>query len=125
MAFSTISDRSREYERSFCNSKHNLSFSSFSNVINGQLVGRDSIDKGIDPVTELELWDVLRATKQDIDKVVASARNTFKSWKLKSWEERKRMLLDFVDGLRSYEKEFTELLMKETGKPVIFDFMCE
>ena len=98
--------------------RQSVTFSSFSNVIDGQLSRGDTFHKGVDPVTELELWDIPAATKEDVDKAVASARCAFKAWKLKTWQERKQKLLDFVEGLRPYEQDFTDLLVKETGKPV-------
>lgn len=95
-----------------------ISFTSFSNIVDGKPRGADKQHKGINPVNGEELWEVPIATKQDVDDAVASASKAFQSWSQVPIETRKEKIQKFCDLFSNYNEEFTDLLIKETGKPV-------
>nr|POE62290.1 putative aldehyde dehydrogenase fus7 [Quercus suber] len=95
-----------------------ISWSSFGNVVNGQLRSSDDKHRGTDPVSGELSWDVPIGTQQDVDDAVVSAQKAFESWSETPMEKRKEMLTKYRDLYMSYVDELTTLLMKETGKPV-------
>ena len=96
----------------------NITFDSFSNIVDGKPRSGKSSHQGINPVTGEKLWDVPVASQQDVDDAVASAGKAFKSWSRESVDKRKEYLQKYCDLYMSYNDEFTDLLCKETGKPV-------
>lgn len=97
-----------------------VKWDSFSNIIDGQQRGAKSQHQGINPSTGESLWDVPIGTQQDVDEAVKSATKAFKSWKNVSMDERKKYLQQWNELLQAHNDEWTELLCKETGKPVGF-----
>lgn len=97
-----------------------LSFDKFHNIIDGKPRSADKFHQGVDPSTGEKLWDVPIATQQDVDDAVVAAEKAFKTWSKTPVEERKKMITKFDELYRSYEKEFTDLMCKETGKPRMF-----
>lgn len=95
----------------------NLSFDSFSNIVDGKPRNGDSSHQGINPVTGEKLWDVPIASQQDVDDAVKAGEKAFKSWSQVPFEKRREMVQRYGDLFASYSKELTELLIKETGKP--------
>lgn len=55
-----------------------------------------------------------------MEDAVAAGQRAFKTWSQTPIEKRKELLLKFIDLYGNYEKEFTDLLCKETGKPRAF-----
>lgn len=96
----------------------NISFDTFHNIIDGQQRGSKNIHNGIDPTNGEKLWDVPIASQQDVDDAVAAAKRVFPSWSKTPFEKRKEMLANFAELFNSYKDEMTNLLCKETGKPV-------
>ena len=96
----------------------NISFDTFSNIVDGKPRGAKQSHQGINPVTGEKLWDVPIAVQQDVDDAVASAEKAFKTWSREPMEKRKDLLQKFCDLYMQYNDEFTTLLCKETGKPV-------
>lgn len=96
----------------------NLDFQSFSNIVDGQPRGGKAKYNGINPATKEKLWDVPVATQQDVDDAVSAARKAFPSWSRTPFEQRAKMLVQFSDAYEAYDKEFTDLMVAETGKPV-------
>ena len=99
-----------------------IDFGQFFNIVDGQQRSSKNVHSGIDPATGEKLWDVPIASQQDVDDAVASAKKAFKTWSQVPIEKRKETLLKFKDLYAQYEKEFTDLLCSETGKPVSFDY---
>lgn len=93
-------------------------FESFSNIVDGKSRSSDKFHQGVNPVNGQKLWDVPIATQQDVDDAVASAEKAFASWSQVPFEKRKEYLQKYCDLYMSYNDEFTDLLVKETGKPV-------
>lgn len=95
-----------------------ISWDTFHNIIDGKQRGSDNIHNGIDPTTGEKLWDVPIANQKDVDDAVVAATRAFAKWSQVPFDERKAMLVKFADLCNDYAKEFTDLLCKETGKPV-------
>ena len=96
----------------------NIDFQSFSNIVDGQPRGGKAKYNGINPATKEKLWDVPVATQQDVEDAVSAARKAFPSWSKTPFEQRAKLLVQFADAFEGYEKEFTDLMTAETGKPV-------
>jgi acyl-CoA reductase-like NAD-dependent aldehyde dehydrogenase len=97
-----------------------VSFTEFSNIVDGKLRGGKTSYNGTNPVTGDKLWDVPVATEADLDDAVKAARRAFPSWSKTPIEERKRLVKKWNEVYQSYEKEFTDLIVKECGKPRMF-----
>ena len=95
-----------------------MNFTSFSNIIDGEQRGAKIFYRGVNPATEEELFEAPCATREDLDYAVEAARRAFPSWSETSFEERCKLVRSYAESFLAYENDFTELLMKETGKPV-------
>ncbi len=95
-----------------------LDFTSFSNIINGKLVGASKTRHAINPATKKASWEVPIATSQDVDEAVAAARTAFKTWSKTSVVERKSALEGLAKELEKHTTDFAKLLVIEQGKPV-------
>ena len=102
----------------------NIDFHSFSNIVDGQPRGGKAKYNGINPATKEKLWDVPVATQQDVEEAVSAARKAFPSWSKTPFEQRAKSLVQFEDAYEGYEKEFTDLMVAETGKPVSTSLEC-
>lgn len=51
---------------------------------------------------------------------MAAGQKAFKTWSQTPIAKRKELMMKFIDLYSNYEKEFTELLCKESGKPRAF-----
>jgi acyl-CoA reductase-like NAD-dependent aldehyde dehydrogenase len=99
-------------------SKENtVDFTTFHNIVDGKQRGSKNVHNGINPATQEKLWDVPIATQQDVDDAVEAGLKAFKSWSQTPIEKRKELMNKFIDLYESYEKEFTDLMCKECGKP--------
>ena len=99
-------------------SSSKISFTSFSNIVNGKQRGANSQHQGVNPSTGEKLWDVPIATQSDVDDAVACAENAYISWSQTDMEHRRQLLRKWVDLYLSHKDDFVELMTKETGKPV-------
>ena len=95
-----------------------MDFTSFSNIIDGQLRGGKTVHNGIDPATKEKLWNVPCATQEDVEDAVVAAQNAFPAWAKTPFEERTALIMKFAEAYSTFEESFTELMTKETGKPV-------
>jgi acyl-CoA reductase-like NAD-dependent aldehyde dehydrogenase len=95
-----------------------LSFKSFKNTINGELVDTDIHRAGINPATLENLANVPVSTEQDLDRAVAAAKAAFPTWSNKPYEERRAALLRYADAIEAHAEQFADLLTSEQGKPV-------
>ena len=64
------------------------------------------------------IWKGCHASKPDIDKAIASARNSFTKWSRLSLEERYGFLKKFGDLLKAKQASLAEAISMETGKPL-------
>jgi acyl-CoA reductase-like NAD-dependent aldehyde dehydrogenase len=101
-----------------------LDFETFYNVIAGKNRGSSEIHHGINPATGEELWDVPIASEKDLNETIAAAKKAFPAWRDTPMEKRKEMLVKFGDLFEQHADEFTNLLCKESGKPVSNNKHC-
>ncbi|KAK4697742.1 hypothetical protein P7C71_g388, partial [Lecanoromycetidae sp. Uapishka_2] len=94
-----------------------MDFTSFNNIIDGEPRESATTNQGINPATEEKLFDVPIATESDLNDAVASARRAFTSWSQTSFEERCELVRKYAEAYMAQESNFTDLLMKENGKP--------
>lgn len=73
---------------------------------------------GTDPSNGTPLWDVPVATPVDLDDAVSAAKAAFTAWSALPHDERSKLVKEFASVLEQHKDEFTELLHRETGKPV-------
>ncbi|KAI1479273.1 betaine aldehyde dehydrogenase [Daldinia eschscholtzii] len=97
-----------------------ISFGKFYNIINNSRVLGAKTYHGIDPSTGKDLWEVPIATEEDLSNAVAAANDAFKKWSALQQQERSRFMKDFADHLEKHKDALTELLSKESGKPIPF-----
>lgn len=57
-------------------------------------------------------------TNSDVDLQLDKASKRFDSWKLTSFSERKKLMLQVAQVLKSNKQEYAELITKEMGKPI-------
>ena len=95
-----------------------IDFEKFYNIIDGKQRGSDKIHHGINPSTGQELWDVPIASEKDLNEAVAAAKKAFPAWRDTPIEKRKEVLGKLADSFSQHTDEFTNLLCKESGKPV-------
>ncbi len=99
-----------------------LDWTTFYNVIDGELTSTEKTRTGINPATSEPNDPVPVSTREDVDKAVAAGQKAFRSWADTPWAERKRAVLAFTDGIEAEKENFSKLLVKEQGKPVRQDF---
>lgn len=95
-----------------------MDFTSFTNIIDGKPCGANESYHGINPATEEPLWEVPCAAEAHLDRAVEAAQGAFFAWSQTTFDDRCDLLKRYAKAFLNYEKEFIELLMKETGKPV-------
>lgn len=93
-------------------------FDAFYNIVDGQKRTSKNVHHGVNPTTGEENWDCPIASRQDLDDAVEAANKAFTSWSQTTIEKRKELIKKFMELYGAYEQEFTDLLIKETGKPV-------
>ncbi|KAI9826488.1 MAG: hypothetical protein M1819_007337 [Sarea resinae] len=96
-------------------------FTTFHNVINGQLRAGETSYNGIDPATEEKLWDAPVAEKEDVDEAVSAAANAFQSWSKVPYEERTEKVNAWADRLLEFQDEISGLSRLECGKPEVIE----
>jgi acyl-CoA reductase-like NAD-dependent aldehyde dehydrogenase len=72
---------------------------------------------GIDPSTGEDLPEVPVATQQDVDEAVKHARQAFKPWAKRSYDDRASYILKLADAIEAQFDDFKSWLIKESGKP--------
>ncbi|KFY32234.1 hypothetical protein V493_00404 [Pseudogymnoascus sp. VKM F-4281 (FW-2241)] len=99
-------------------SKKEFSFSTFHNVVNGEMKTTSATRHGISPHTKKPLAEVPLSTSKDVDDAVAAARVAFPKWKKTSFEERAKGLTALAATIYEYQQEFVKLNGYELGAPV-------
>ncbi|OQV04848.1 hypothetical protein CLAIMM_09670 [Cladophialophora immunda] len=94
-----------------------VSFTEFTQYIDGAAVDTKATRCGINPATKQNLWPVPVSTSDHLDRAVEAATKAFKTWSRKPYEERQRSVLAFADAVEEYKEELTNLLTTEQGKP--------
>jgi acyl-CoA reductase-like NAD-dependent aldehyde dehydrogenase len=91
--------------------------SNYNMAINGTLTAAERTFKVINPATGAVLADAPDATRDQLDKAVATAAAAFDEWSLTTYEVRKDALEGIADVLETHANEFMSLLTAEQGKP--------
>ncbi|KAK5730925.1 hypothetical protein LTR15_000863 [Elasticomyces elasticus] len=94
-----------------------LSFTSFSQFIDGVAVKTPASRHGINPATKEDLWEVPVSGAEHLDHGVDAARKAFRGWSKTPFEQRKKAVLAYADAVEKYKEEFSTLLTTEQGKP--------
>ena len=71
-----------------------------------------------DPGTGEVVGESPVATREDLDRAVAAAREAYKSWSRSSDDERKAAVARIADTIHDNMEELAELLTREQGKPL-------
>jgi acyl-CoA reductase-like NAD-dependent aldehyde dehydrogenase len=95
-----------------------IDFTTFKNVINGELRGTEKTRHGVNPATKEANPEVPVSTQQDVDDAVKAGKAAFESWKNTTWDERAKAVLAYGEALNSHKEEFAKLLTTEQGKPL-------
>src|SRR5262245_21109620 len=92
----------------------------FSALIGGRLIKaseRQAIERE-SPAHRLTVSRYPKATRQDLDRALTSARAAFASWGRSSGAERARILLKVAALIDQNRKELGEIECLEVGKPI-------
>ncbi len=73
----------------------------------------------LNPSTGEKITEFALATRDDVDRAVTAAEDSFYSWDSIGSKERSRILMKAVSMIREKRKELENLLVQENGKPVI------
>jgi malonate-semialdehyde dehydrogenase (acetylating)/methylmalonate-semialdehyde dehydrogenase len=86
--------------------------------IGGEFVASESNEflPVTDPATQTVLCDVPFTTPHEINRAVASAKETFLTWREVPTPERARVLLRYQDLLKKNQDDIAKILSRETGK---------
>ena len=91
------------------------------NYLNGQWVqSKGSIfHKSMNPATQEVVREVPQTTKEEFDKIVANAKETFKTWKDVPVATRVRYMLEYQKLLKANQEELAGLITLEHGKTLV------
>ncbi|KAH6680672.1 putative aldehyde dehydrogenase [Halenospora varia] len=95
-----------------------LTWDNYYNVINGKLETTQETRCSINPATEENNSPVPVSTKGDVDRAMEAAQAAFKIWSKVPYTERRKALLEFADAIEGEKEGFSELLVREQGKPI-------
>lgn len=105
-------------------SKSKLDWTTYKNVIDGQLTGTSSTRHGINPATGKPNHEVPVSTKEDVDKAMVAAKKASVKWAQVAYADRAKALQSFADALEAEHQSFSEGLVREQGKPVCNMIVC-
>jgi len=89
----------------------------FTHTIDGKAEGSAKSFGVINPSTAAEFAQCPDASKDQLDRAVASARRAFKTWSKLSYEERANYLRKLGAAVKERADEFAALITREQGKP--------
>ncbi|KAK2871899.1 hypothetical protein FQN49_002706, partial [Arthroderma sp. PD_2] len=95
-----------------------MDFTKFYNTIDGKLTTTSATRHGINPANKQPNAEVPVSTQVEVDDAVAAAHVAFKKWSKTSFEERRKALHKFADGIHHHREELAHLLVTEQGKPL-------
>ncbi|KAI0111155.1 aldehyde dehydrogenase [Nemania sp. FL0031] len=97
-----------------------LDFTTFYNVIGGQLRKGEETRRTVNPATLDANPDVPISTPGDVDEAIRAAQQASKHWAQVSWSERKKALKNFIVALEAHADDFIRILIYEQGKPPLW-----
>ncbi|CAJ2503137.1 Uu.00g105310.m01.CDS01 [Anthostomella pinea] len=95
-----------------------LDFTTFHNVIDGQLTGPGTTYHTVNPANLENNLGVPSSTLGDVNSAVEAAQRAAKSWAEVPWDDRKTAPGGFIAALEDLSDDFAQMLNKEQGKPV-------
>ncbi|RMJ10943.1 hypothetical protein CDV36_009422 [Fusarium kuroshium] len=96
-----------------------LDFTTFYNVIDGELVSTSETRHSVDPTTLQPNPESALSTPADVDKAIAAAKKALQSWSKVPSAERRGAVLRFSKAIQALKEDFAIMLSKEGGKPLI------
>ena len=87
-------------------------------IIGGEKIATEETMEVRDPATGEVVGECPVATRDDLDRAVAAARDAYKGWSRSSDEERKAAVNRIADKVHEHLEELAELLTREQGKPL-------
>ncbi|KEF52112.1 aldehyde dehydrogenase (NAD+) [Exophiala aquamarina CBS 119918] len=97
-----------------------LDWTIFSNTIDGKQVQTAKTRHSINPANGEVGPDVPLSTPEDVQNAMIAAQKGFAIWSIVPWEERKKAVLAFANGIREEMDGFVKMLTREQGKPLTF-----
>lgn len=98
--------------------KQSLDWTVFENVVDGRLTKTAKTRHGINPATGKPNPEVPVATPDDVDEAMIAAKKASTKWATVPYAERAKAVLAFADALESEHQAFSDMLVREQGKPV-------
>ena len=95
-----------------------LLFTTFSNVVDGQLSSTQTTQPGLNPSTLETLPGVPHSTSEDVEKAIEAAKAAAPKWAAVPWDDRVEALESFAAAIEAHTEDFAQMLLKEQGKPV-------
>jgi acyl-CoA reductase-like NAD-dependent aldehyde dehydrogenase len=95
-----------------------LDWSSYANVIDGHLSSTVEVRHSINPATGDSNPSVPVSTQDDVEKAMQAAKRAQVGWAATPYEDRRKAVLAFADAVEAEYKGFSDMLVKEQGKPV-------
>ncbi|GLY38898.1 aldehyde dehydrogenase [Amycolatopsis sp. NBRC 101858] len=86
--------------------------------IDGESVGAKAVYENVDPSTGQVLGEVARGGAEEIDRAVAAARRTHRSWRATTPEQRSALLCRLADLIERDVESLAHLESEDTGKPL-------
>jgi acyl-CoA reductase-like NAD-dependent aldehyde dehydrogenase len=90
----------------------------YTHTINGLPESSEVAFDVIDPSRAVAFARCPEATREQLDRAVASARHASTKWEALGWVGRSVYLARFIDALREHADELAPLLTREQGKPL-------
>ena len=87
-------------------------------VIGGEKVATAEHFEIRDPATGEPIGECPVATREDLDRAVASAREAYRTWSVASDDEHRAAALRIADAIHQNMEELAQLLTREQGKPL-------
>ncbi len=72
----------------------------------------------IDPATGLDVAQVARASRAQVDQAIAGAQRAQPAWAKRTGKARARLLRDFADAMLTHQADLAQLITAECGKPI-------
>ncbi|HMF64118.1 MAG TPA: aldehyde dehydrogenase family protein, partial [Edaphobacter sp.] len=89
----------------------------FPNIVNGQRIDSSRSIRISDPVTGEKLASVTDTQKDGLDQAVQAAKAAFPVWSSKTWNERRDLLANAMEELKTHTDELCTILTAENGRP--------
>lgn len=95
-----------------------LDWTVYNNVIDGKLTSTQKTRHGINPATGKPNPEVPVATQDDVEQAMVAAKKASTSWAKVPYAERSKAVLALADALEVEHQAFSDMLVREQGKPV-------